>query len=55
MVEMAEELDLAQRSQAEHRVVEGGNAFDSHLPARRQMSGRAGGRCSEVQLGADNT
>lgn len=41
VVEMAEELDLAKGAQAEHGVIEGGDALDSNFPLRRDMNSRA--------------
>lgn len=38
--EMTEELDLSERAQAEHRVVEGSNSLDGHFGSRRQVDGR---------------
>ena len=39
--DLAEELDLAQRAQAEHRVVERHDLLDGHLASRRPVHGRA--------------
>lgn len=41
VVEVFEQLDLAQGSQAEHGMVERGNLFDGHLLTGRLIDGRA--------------
>lgn len=42
VVEVAQELHLAECSQAKHGVVEWGNFFDGNLLARRLVDGGAG-------------